>query len=203
MKSLLSFFSTQKKKSLSAALIYELKNAIKTHSTPPSLSAEEQQIVQAIREKTDFTNTDNITRTKAYLDFFFQHPEIHWAFLAHLVSRNAGWTMTDLKGEYLPHLLSGDQQKSFFSFLERGNWLIFQDAYPQLLVYQESVKRKRPLFHLLSAFHVSSFMSVVWRRFWIEKDRDILSTALIINEQHYIDSRIIKDDIFHLSLIHI
>ncbi|MBF0705085.1 DUF2515 family protein [Alkalihalobacillus hwajinpoensis] len=200
MKSLLTFFPPQKKKSLSATLMYELKHASKTHSTPPSLSAEEQQLVLAIREKTERANANNVTRTKAYLNFFFQHPEIHWAFLAHLVSRNAGWTMTDLQGEYLPHLLSVDQQISFFSFLERGNWLIFQDAYPQLLVYQESIKRRKPLFHLLSAFHVSSFMNVVWRRFWIEKDCDILSTALIINEQHYIDSRIIKNDVFHQSV---
>lgn len=45
-----------------------------------------------------------------------------------MVSRNGGWNMTDLKGELLSHLLSESEQNDFFQFLERGNWLIFQDV---------------------------------------------------------------------------
>ncbi len=200
MNLLPSLFQSPVKKMLPSSFINELKKASKTSTKPPSLSEEEKMLVQVIYERTERENVNNLTRTKAYLDFFHQYPEIHWAFLAHLVSRNAGWTMTDLKGEYLPHLLSVEQQHSFFSFLERGNWLIFQDAYPQLLIYQESVKNQRPLFHLLPSFHVSSFMEVVWKRFWIDKDSDILSIALIINEQHYIDSRVIENQTFNQSV---
>ncbi|WP_273853925.1 DUF2515 family protein [Guptibacillus spartinae] len=171
-------------------LIKELKNA--TSSQAPDLTPEDVKISNQIRERTERANQNNVTRTKAYLDFYLKHPEIHWAFLAHLVSRNAGWTMTDLKGEYLSRLLSQEDQQSFFSFLERGNWLIFQDAFPQLLIYEESLKKRKPLFHLLSFFHVSSFMNVFWSRFWSDNDSVTLSVALIINEQHYIDSRVIN-----------
>ncbi|WP_226654275.1 DUF2515 family protein [Guptibacillus hwajinpoensis] len=175
-------------------LIKELKSV--TPSPPPDLTAEEVRVTDRIRERTERANQNNVTRTRAYLDFYLRHREIHWAFLAHLVSRNAGWTMTDLKGEYLLRFLSQDDQESFFSFLERGNWLIFQDAYPQLLIYEESLKRKKPLFHLLPFFHVSSFMEVVWRRFWFDKNSPTLSVALIINEQYYIDSRVMSKEHF-------
>ncbi|WCK52537.1 DUF2515 family protein [Aneurinibacillus sp. Ricciae_BoGa-3] len=86
-------------------------------------------------------NVNNITRTISYYDFYCRHPEIHWAFLGHMVSRNGGWNMTDLKGELLSRLLTEQEQKHFFHFLERGNWLIFQDVFPQFLLYEESLKR--------------------------------------------------------------
>ena len=38
--------------------------------------------------------------------FFRKYPEIKWALLAGLVSRNAGWNMCDLEGEWLPHILT-------------------------------------------------------------------------------------------------
>ena len=69
-----------------------------------------------------------------------------------MVSRNGGWNMTDLKGGLLSRLLTKKEVESFFTFLERGNWLIFQDAYPQFLVYEESKKRGKNLFYLLSSF---------------------------------------------------
>jgi Protein of unknown function (DUF2515) len=184
-------------------LMKELKSACHSSSPAPSLTVEEMKLTKLIRAQTERANQNNVTRTKAYLDFYLKYPEICWAFLAHLVSRNAGWTMTDLKGEYLPRFLSPDDQHAFFSFLERGNWLIFQDAYPQLLIYEESLKVKKPLFHLLSAFHVSCFMKVVWNHFWSDKSSDsshTLSVGLIINEQYYIDSRVINDQHFNQTV---
>ncbi|PFG15348.1 DUF2515 family protein [Bacillus sp. es.036] len=198
MKLSFPLFQSASKKEM--PLMKELKEAC--HLSPPTLTltGEEVKLTRIIREQTEQANRNNVTRTKAYLDFYLKHPEVHWAFLAHLVSRNAGWTMTDLRGEYLPRFLSPDDQHAFFSFLERGNWLIFQDAYPQLLIYEESLKVNKPLFHLLSAFHVSSFMKVIWNRFWKDKASDTLSVALIINEQHYIDSRVINDQHFHQTV---
>ncbi|WP_347548292.1 DUF2515 family protein [Pseudalkalibacillus hwajinpoensis] len=195
-----SLFHLSQHTNLSSSLLKDLKKVSKTTKPSPPLSLYDQRFVSMIREKTALHNRNNVTRTKAYLDFFKFNPDIHWAFLAHLVSRNAGWTMTDLKGEYLPHLLTPEQQQSFFSFLERGNWLIFQDAYPQLLLYKESVLRKRPLFHLLPSLHVSSFMKVIWEDFWQNKNSEVLTASLIINEQHYIESRVIQTDHFKKSV---
>lgn len=85
------------------------------------------------------------------------------------------------------------KQRTFFFFLERGNWLIFQDAFPQLLLYEEGVKRKSNFSSLLPHFQVSRFMQTVWDYFDKTKDSHILTTALIINEQNYIESRIIAN----------
>jgi hypothetical protein len=125
----------------------------------------------------------------AYLYFYNKYPEIYWSFLAHKVSRNAGWNMTDLKGDLLTRLLNEKEQKNIFGFLERANWLIFQDAYPQLLLYKESKNRGKNLFYLLPQFGVSTFMVMAWNQFWEDKDSRTLSMNLIINEQHYIEDR--------------
>jgi hypothetical protein len=113
-----------------------------------------------------------------------------------MVSRNGGWNMTDLKGELLSRLLTEREQQSFFSFLERGNWLIFQDIYPQFLLYKESLKRKRPLFYLLPIFHVSTFMETIWNHFWKYRDPYILAIALVVNEQSYLEKRVIQNPLF-------
>ncbi|WP_240338496.1 DUF2515 family protein [Peribacillus alkalitolerans] len=153
-------------------------------------------ILRQIILKTKEWNKNNVTRTKAYLDFYHQHPEVHWAFLGHMVSRNGGWNMTDLKGELLSRLLSGREKRYFFSFLERGNWLIFQDAYPQFLLYQESLKRDKPLFSLFPFLNISIFMEIVWSYFWINQNKYLLTIALIINEQNYLEKRVVKNPIY-------
>jgi hypothetical protein len=71
--------------------------------------------------------------------------------------------MTELKGEWLPQLLSTYAQKEFFSFIERGNWLIFQDVYPQLSLYKYSLKNKKVLFHLFGPLQISIFMEITWK----------------------------------------
>ncbi len=156
-------------------------------------SEQELIIIREIKQKTEELNINNITRTKAYLDFYNRHPEIHWAFLAHMVSRNGGWSMTDLKAELLARLLSKREKSSYFSFLERGNWLIFQDAYPQLLLYEESLKTKEPLFRLLPHFNVSIFIETIWEYYWNSSNSSLLTFGLIINEQNYIENRVIQN----------
>ena len=160
------------------------------------LSVEDQQLLQRIRLKTEQLNVNNITRTKAYLDFYIAHPEIHWAFLGHMVSRNGGWNMTDLKGEFLTRLMNQQSKQDFFSFLERGNWLIFQDAYPQFLLYEESLCQNRNLFYLLPYLNISLFMKAIWSQFWVDRDAYFLAIALIINEQSYLEERIVKNPIY-------
>ena len=117
--------------------------------------------------------------------------EIQWSFLAHMVSRNAGWNMCDLEGSLFLHLLSKEKRKLFFLTYERANWLIFQDAYPQLLLYQYSTKKNKPMFHLLKYFQVSSFMEREWNYFWKHRDLQRLLFSLIINEQHVIHKPLI------------
>ncbi|WP_462411786.1 DUF2515 family protein [Neobacillus sp. Marseille-QA0830] len=146
-------------------------------------------------------NVNNVTRTKAYLDFYLRHPEIHWAFLGHMVSRNGGYNMTDLKGEFLTKLLSKKDRNAFFAFLERGNWLIFQDVYPQFLLYEESVKRNKPLFYLLPRLKVSYFMETIWEQLWRGEDSYTLCVALVINEQSYLEKRVVNNPFYQKEVL--
>lgn len=172
----------------------ELRAKSKKFPQTPSLN--EKKIIEKIQLQTQELNVNNVTRTKAYLDFYLKHPEIHWAFLGHMVSRNGGWNMTDLKGGFLTRLLSRKEALNFFNFLERGNWLIFQDAYPQFLLYEESLRIGKNLFYLLPFFHVSQFMETIWNDFWYYHDPSILTISLIINEQSYLEKRVIHHPTF-------
>jgi hypothetical protein len=118
-----------------------------------------------------------------------------------MVSRNGGWNMTDLKGEFLSRILSRKERVAFFSFLERANWLIFQDAYPQLLLYEESLKRNKSLFHLLPFMDISGFMEVIWGYFWRKQDSVILTVGLIINEQSYLEERVMQNSNYKNKVI--
>ncbi|MFC4404129.1 DUF2515 family protein [Gracilibacillus xinjiangensis] len=181
-----------------------LKKALKKKPqtyNPLDFTYTEKKIISHIEKETEKNNLNNITRTNAYLQFFHEYPEIEWTFLAHMVSRNAGWNMTDLKGSFLSRLLSLEQQRYFFSFLERSNWLIFQDAYPQLLLYKECKKREENYFHLLSHFGVSYFMDVLWNDYLQNKSNPIITVALIINEQNYIENRVVHHPEYYATLM--
>ncbi|MGV2621995.1 UNVERIFIED_CONTAM: DUF2515 family protein [Halobacillus marinus] len=171
----------------------QLKQTLKAKGVSHPLSMKDKEIIEAIRKETVTANRNNCTRTAAYFQYYRNNPEMHWSLLAHLVSRNAGWNMTDLKGEYLPVLLSGKEQVDFFVFLERGNWLIFQDAYPQLLLYQYSRQIGRPLFHLLAPLGISAFMLPFWEKFWDDGNSERITKALIVNEQMYIEERVVQN----------
>lgn len=158
-------------------------------------------LVRSIRRLTGEANRNNVTRTAAYWAFYREYPEIHWAFLAHMVSRNGGWSMTDLAGDLMPRLLSGEERRYIFGFLERSNALIFHDAYPQLLLYRESRLAGKPLFHLLPQLGVSRFMRPVWERFWSNPEPAPLTICLIMNEQHYIESRVVQHPYFRRHVL--
>ncbi|MCY8209723.1 DUF2515 family protein, partial [Bacillus subtilis] len=164
------------------------------------MNVQEQQTIRKllsrIERQTKIKNADNISRTNAYKAFYDRHPEIKWSLLASFVSRNAGWSMTDLKGSLFQLGLRERQQKWFFLAYERANWLIFSDAYPQLLLYQWSKRVGKPLFHLLHVFGVSQFMTEEWTRFWHERNTERLMYALIINEQNTIQTPIIQNPSF-------
>lgn len=165
------------------------------------LTAWDLRFLTKIKNETMLLNKNNVTRTKAYLDFYNRHSEIHWAFLGHMVSRNGGWNMTDLKGGFLTKLLTKKEAQAFFQFLERGNWLIFQDAYPQFLIYEESKRRSTNLFYLLSHLHISYFMETIWNYFWRNPDKQLLTISLIINEQSYLESRVLQNSTFQKNVL--
>ncbi|WP_020059565.1 DUF2515 domain-containing protein [Bacillus sp. 123MFChir2] len=157
-----------------------------------SYTNEEKEVVNYIQQQTRLANVDNISRTHAYKEYYERNKEIRWSFLASMVSRNAGWNMTDLEGKYYPKVLSKEIRKQLFHTYERANWLIFLDAYPQLLLYEYSKRMKKSLFHLLQMFSVSVFMEGEWSRFWEQKKEERLMTALIINEQCTIQEPVIE-----------
>lgn len=161
-----------------------------------SLKQEEKELIETIKRQTDFGNEHNISRTTHYDQFYKRHNEIIWAYLASFVSRNAGWNMTDLEGEIFKNLIPKKYREILFLTYERANWLIFSDAFPQLLLYEASKQLQKPCFHLLKFFHVSRFMEWEWNKFWIDKDIDRLCTALIINEQHVIQKPVIENRFF-------
>ncbi len=163
---------------------------------------EDHTLLHYIIKKVKKHNTDNISRTDAYLQYYLQHPEIKWALIASMVSRNAGWNMTDLYLSPFQQLFSEKELFKLFMTYERANWLIFSDAYPQLLIYSQSKLINRPLFHLLKNFRVSLFMIKEWHHFWEYKDKDRLVSSLIINEQNVIHSPVVKHPYFQLHVFH-
>ncbi|OCA90895.1 hypothetical protein A8F94_03230 [Bacillus sp. FJAT-27225] len=156
----------------------------------------EQEIIHEIWRETARLNKDNITRTNAYFHYFKKHPDIIWSFLASMVSRNGGYNMCDLQGTIFPHFLTDKTRKQLFLTFERANWLIFHDAFPQLMLYSYSTKTNKPLFHLLKHLKVSSFMQKEWTIYWEKQDKNRLTTALIINEQNVIQEPIIEHPVY-------
>lgn len=162
----------------------------------------ELKIVQEIKKMTAKKNKDNITRTEAYFQYFTLHPDIRWSFLASMVSRNGGYNMCDLEGEYFSQILEPSFRKQLFSTYERANWLIFHDVYPQLLIYDYSTKMRRPLFHLLKFFQVSNFIQKEWILYWENRNQQRLTTSLIINEQNVIQKPVIEHQIYKKKVFH-
>ncbi|WP_199880740.1 DUF2515 family protein [Bacillus massiliglaciei] len=159
---------------------------------PDIFFTEETSLIKEIRRETAVKNRNNITRTKAYLSFYERNPEVHWPFLAHMVSRNGGYHMTDLKGPFMQEILPYAERKKFFHFLETGNAAIFSGIYPQLLIYEYARHSERLMQKLLRAFKVSLFMHPIWEMCRKEKKPELLTVAMIMNEQHMLDEKIIK-----------
>ncbi|WP_243386644.1 DUF2515 family protein [Bacillus kexueae] len=157
----------------------------------------ERLMIRRIQHEMESCNIDNISRTISYAKFYERNPEIKWAFLASMVSRNAGWCMTDLLGTWCQKALSDEFRYWLFLTYEKANWLIFRDAFPQLLIYELSKKKGKPLFHLVEAFSVSSFMKREWEIFFKNRNEKRLLLSLIINEQHLIQLPVIEDRYFN------
>lgn len=160
------------------------------------LKDDEIEMIMKIKGEVNRKNLDNISRTKAYLDYYLETPEMIWAFLASMVSRNGGYNMCDLQGDWFPKFLEPAVRERLFLTYERANWTIFRDAYAQLLLYSYSTKKGAPMFHLLKFLDVSKFMEIEWNLFWKNRDKKRLMIALIINEQNVIHNPVIKHHVF-------
>ncbi|ADU30295.1 DUF2515 domain-containing protein [Evansella cellulosilytica] len=171
-------------------------NEISAYQEIIYVNQRERIIIEDIKRETSKLNRNNVTRTNAYIQFYRKFPKLHWSFLAHMVSRNGGWNMTDLKGSIVSEVLNSNEQQDFFTFLEKSNAYIFLDAYPQLLLYEKSVNIGKSLFHLLPIFGVSKFMIPFWEHYYINGNSQMITVALIINEQHFIEKKVVENHYF-------
>jgi len=148
-------------------------------------------------DELDERNADNISRTASYLELYAWTAaagrELPWLLMAHLVSRNAGYLMSDLA-----RALDGTQEKgtdpalagamaSLMTLLERANFLIFHDAWHHVLHHLAGRTEA------LSGPRTPRFMIDAWRRH--ERGPDDhdgerqLVLDLVHNEQHLIERR--------------
>ncbi|MEZ4314070.1 MAG: DUF2515 family protein, partial [Polyangiaceae bacterium] len=136
-------------------------------------------------------NTDNVSRTAFYLAYWLEHPEVPWALLAHLVSRNAGYQMTDMRrqiercrrghlwvsrlgGPVSPIARARRTFAEIVRFLEAGNYLIFHDVYPQLAAYAAAkgaylatgCRTAARVLEELPSAGVDPVIARAWRRFF-------------------------------------
>jgi hypothetical protein len=153
----------------------------------------EGAIVAEILEHTVAENRDNVSRTCAYADYYSRNPDIGWALLASLVSRNAGYLMTDLRREPVTAILPPAAAERFFLALEACNSAIFLDAFPQLLLYEYAKRAGAPLFHLLDRVSGSRSMGPYWNDHWRGGSPARLDLALVVNEQCHLERRVFGD----------
>lgn len=156
----------------------------------------DRSIEQKVWEITQQYNVDNISRTEAYGQFYSLCKDIKWAFLASMVSRNAGWNMTDLYNPAFTSWLTEEKRERLCITYERANWLIFRDAFPQLLLYYYWTVTKRSKLHLLPLFYVSNFMLRQWEAYLLHGNSDHLTYALITNEQNVIEETVVLHPLY-------
>ncbi len=153
----------------------------------------------ALRDELDARNVDNLTRTASYLMLYEHtrdHLELPWLLMAHLVSRNTGYLMSDLGRRTLSHPDDAVAAQALFAFLERGNYLIFHDAW----------------YHTLSFLlgdldpnntRITRFMHEAWPRFVARgqpaQERQ-LALDLVENEQRFIEHHLLHDSDHALAI---
>ncbi len=146
-------------------------------------------------------NQDNVARTASYLELYAltreTGRELPWILMAHLVSRNGGYMMSDVA------FARASGQSAFthaaleelFLFLERANYLIFFDAWYHVL------------HHLLGrsteAARATRFTQAAWLRYEAAA-ADVVTPALeralvedlVTNEQRFIEHRVVHHSRF-------
>ena len=153
----------------------------------------------------EWRNRDNVSRTDSYLELYAlaraEGRELPWLLMAHLVSRNAGYMMTDLGASLdRPGIFTREAIEELFLLLERANFLIFWDAWRHVLV------------HLLGRTtaldeRTPRFMRQAWRRYEHQAETAAgpeherrLVLDLVTNEQNLIEHRVVRSPRFARAL---
>jgi hypothetical protein len=139
----------------------------------------------------DERNRDNVSRTESYLELYTytrEHPpDLPWVLMAHLVSRNGGYNMTDvaqsIERDNSP--FGRAAQEELFAFLERANFLIFHDAWFHLLHHLLGRARE------LAPPRTPRFVCEAWARYEAHPDERQLVQDLVTNEQNLIERRVV------------
>jgi hypothetical protein len=144
-------------------------------------------------DELDERNADNVSRTDSYLELYAwtaaEGRELPWLLMAHLVSRNAGYLMSDLarsidKPGRDPALRAA--MESLMALLERANFLIFQDAWHHVVHHLMGRTGE------LTSPRTPRFMIDAWHRHeraGTAADERSLVLDLVHNEQHLIERR--------------
>jgi len=138
-------------------------------------------------------NVDNVARTASYLELYAlardNGEELPWLLMAHLVSRHAGYLMTDVAAqlETPTRVFTREALYELFAFLERANFLIFDDAWHHALCH---------LLGRAKGARTARFMAAAWARYESERytpeSERRLVLDLVTNEQRYIENRVVK-----------
>jgi hypothetical protein len=148
-----------------------------------------EKIRQWIVERRAQYNRNNCTRTDFYLNYWEEYREVPWTLIAHIVSRNTGYQMSDLArlrrfsghksvtGKLLTYSIGSTTIDSMFAFLEAGNYLILHDVFPQLAAFAWAKQiltstgkdYSDSIFSILEEdFGVDPFIAEEWKRFFAE-----------------------------------
>lgn len=148
-------------------------------------------MIRTFAAELDARNRDNITRTASYLELYAytrtHPPELPWLLMAHVVSRNAGYSMSDLARRLAaPNVdpVLAPPMRMLFALLERGNFLIFHDAWHHVCAFLAGDA------NALAPPRTPVFMCEAWQRFAAgASDERALVLDLVHNEQHLIERR--------------
>ncbi len=166
-------------------------------SAAASLAPARARLERMLAEK-DVRNRDNVARTESYLELYAlaraHGVELPWVLMAHLVSRNAGYLMTDLApGGRAASFFTRDALDELFLFLERANYLIFDDAWHHVM--HHALGRTGAL-----DARTPRFMREAWGRYEDATAGGVTAAAeralvmdLVTNEQNLIEHRVVHN----------
>ena len=154
-------------------------------------------MLQRWLDELDERNVDNLRRTDSYLQLYsytVQHPpDEPWVLMAHLVSRNAGYLMTDLARAIARTPALAQAATNLFELLERANYLIFYDAWHHVLTARIAGVDG------LAVDRSTARARTAWRRHAEAYDERRLVLDLVANEQHLIEHRVVHHPRFALA----
>jgi hypothetical protein len=164
-------------------------------SAANALAPTRARLERMLAEK-DARNRDNVARTESYLELYAlaraYGVELPWVLMAHLVSRNAGYLMTDLaEGGRATAFFTREALDELFLFLERANYLIFDDAWHHVMHHvlgrTSALDERTP-----------RFIREAWARYEAAEAGGVtpaveraLVLDLVTNEQNLIENRVV------------